>query len=150
MQATLRVLIVIGAVTAGCILTTATGAFSYGGGGSDGGDGMNTLTGVSSTEATFVDVPDMRDAYTKYSTGIHDKESAQQAMKDWTKDYGGINAGNSVSEEQLIAGFISSIAWSGEFPPKTAGVAMYLESMIEDGAMKPTQALAVLQMLGVL
>ena len=118
------------------------GTGAGGGGGSAGGSAMSSYT---STQASYNTV--RAGIYTHYSQGIHDAASADQAFEDYKadrRDDDDVWSQGTLRDEQFDAILVSSVAWGSKHTQGTKRLAMVLEAMIQEGSIKPSQAMTMI------
>ncbi len=150
-------------LTLGLVLA-AVPALPYGGGG--GGAEENDLFPLPMTRSDPPAKVSRGSKYTRFTSGVHDKASAEKALQEYTSWADSIKPTpndtgdsylNSMSwddwekrtEEQLVMVLIATIAWSEnpKFPPAVQHLAMIMEAHVEDGDLRPTQALEVMMVV---
>ena len=149
------------------LVLAAAPAMPYGGGG---GAEENDLFSSPMTRSDPPAKVSRGSRYTRFTSGVHDKASAQKAKDEYTKWADSIkpervDTGDSISDsyinsqnwrdwerktaEQEAMVAIANVAWgeNSNFPPAAQHLAMIMEAKVTDGELTPTQALQVMMIV---
>lgn len=149
------------------LVLAAAPAMPYGGGG---GAEENDLFPAPMTRSDPPAKVSRGSRYTRFTSGVHDKASAEKAQQEYTRWADSIKPERNDSgdpmmdslfdswawddwekktKEHLAMVAIATAAWSGDpkFPPAVQHLAMIMEAHVEDGDLRPTQALQVMMVV---